>query len=275
MAAPDRRSFAWLLVTGALSSGPSKSPPAPPTSKLVAAQEGTLPVILSAPHGGTGDVPGVPPRKGEGLAKGGRGFVASRDAGTEELTYALAEAIEKRTGKKPYFVVARFHRKYLDANRPAEVGLEHPGARPVYEAYHQTLAHYCRAVKQTYGRGLLLDVHGHGSEKGTIYRGTQNGKTVTLLRRRFGESAHTGPKSFFGLLAANGCSVFPVEGAAKERAGYTGGHIVRTYGSHEAHGIDAMQLEFGGDYRARAKVKDTAGKVARAVEAYAKLYLLD
>jgi N-formylglutamate amidohydrolase len=267
------RRVAWLVVCAAASA--SAPPEAPPTSRLVATQEGTLPIILSAPHGGTKEISGVPPRKGEGLAKDGKGFVASRDAGTEELTYALAEAIEKRTGKKPYFVVAKFHRKYLDANRPAEVGLEHAKARPVYEAYHQTLAHYCREVKKTYGRGLLLDVHGHGSEKDTIFRGTQIGKAVTLLRQRFGESAHTGPKSFFALLAAHGCTVFPGEGTAKERAGYTGGHIVRTYGSHEAHGIDAMQLEFGGSYRTKAKVKETAEKVARAVEAYAKLYLRD
>jgi N-formylglutamate amidohydrolase len=259
----------WLLVCA----GGVLCTETPPASGLVATQEGALPIILSAPHGGSKEVPGVPPRKGEGLAKGPRGFFTGRDGGTEELTYALAEAIEKRLGKKPYFIVARFHRRYIDANRPPEVALESPNARPVYDAYHRALAGYCQQVKKAHGRGLLLDVHGQAAEADTIFRGTQNGKTVTLLRQRFGEPAHAGPKSFFGLLAAQGCKVFPGEGAAKERAGYTGGHTVRTYGSHDTHGIDAMQLEFGGGYRSKAKVKETAERVARAVEAYAKLYL--
>ena len=40
---------------------------------------------------------------------------------------------------RPYAVVARFHRKYVDANRPEGEPFEDPGARPYYLAYIQHL----------------------------------------------------------------------------------------------------------------------------------------
>ncbi len=242
------------------------------SSDLVAIQEGQLPIILSAPHGGMGTIPGVPERKGEGLATGPSGFFTGRDTGTEELALQIGKAIEAKMGKKPHFVIARFHRKYIDANRPPEIAYESPKAKPVYDAYHAALARACKEVQEKFGRGLLLDVHGQGTEADTIFRGTQNGKTVALLVQRFGEKAHNGPQSFFGLLAEHGCKVHP-EGGDKEQAGFTGGYIVRTYGSSEGYAIDAIQLEFGGAYRTKERRHDTAGKIAGAVAAFAKLYL--
>lgn len=270
MTAPARLLGLFLVTSLSVAA----QPPKPTKSELVTTQEGTLPVILSAPHGGAKDVPGVSPRKGEGLEKGSNGFFTARDGNTEELVAALADAIEKKTGKKPYLVAAKFHRKYIDANRPPEIAYEDAKAKPTYDAYRDTLAAYCRAVKKAHGRGLLLDVHGQGAMRDTIIRGTKDGKTVKLLTDRFGPKAHAGPKSFFGLLAANGCKVFPADPADKEYASLNGGNIVQTYGGGD-FGIDAIQLEFGGDYRDKGKLKDTADKVATAVQAFAELYLFD
>jgi N-formylglutamate amidohydrolase len=264
------------VAAGALAEVPVAPPPrpVPPKSDLVTTQVGKLPVILSAPHGGTKEVPGVSPRKGTGLPVGGSGFFAARDGGTEELAAALSAAIEKKTGAKPYLVAARFHRKYIDANRPPEIAYEEAAAKPTYDAYRQTLAAYCREVKREYGRGLLLDVHGQGRMKDTVIRGTRDGKTVGLLIQRYGLKAHTGPDSFFGLLRTAGCKVFPENLADKDFESLSGGDIVHTYGSGE-YGIDAIQLEFGGDHRDAKNIKDTAEKVATAVEKFAKLYLTD
>jgi N-formylglutamate amidohydrolase len=238
----------------------------------VATQEGTLPIIISAPHGGSKDVPGATPRTGEGFVKGPSGFFTGRDGGTEELALAIAKAVEAQLKAKPYYVVARSHRKYADMNRPVEVGVEGPKARPVYDAYHSHLANYCRAVQKAYGRGLLIDVHGQGTAADTIFRGTKNGQTVELLIKRFGDKAHNGPDSFFGLLDKAGCKTFPHDGA-KEQAGFTGGYIVLTYGSHGSFGIDAIQLEFGAQYRTKEKTEDTAAKVTSAIVEYRKKYL--
>lgn len=59
----------------------------------------SLPIILSAPHGGKLAIPGVPVRTGEGQVKAAGKFVASRDTGTEELAQAVSEAIECATSK--------------------------------------------------------------------------------------------------------------------------------------------------------------------------------
>src|SRR5262245_55966698 len=97
-------------------------PPAFKPLDYVTFQTGKIPILISAPHGGGKDVPGATPRTGEGLAKGPSGFFTGRDLGSEELAYAIAEAVEKKFGAKPYLVVAKFHRKFIDANRPPEIG---------------------------------------------------------------------------------------------------------------------------------------------------------
>ena len=247
---------------------------APPESPLVTARKGALPVILSAPHGGTKDVPGVPPRKGVGLPTGPHGFYTGRDGGTEELAGLIATELFLKTGKRPYLVAAKFHRRYIDANRPPDVAYEDDKAKPAYDAYHRTLAAYCKEVRKTFGRGLLLDVHSQGQFPGTVLRGTVDGKTVALLRDRFGEKAHTGPDGFFGLLGKQGLKVFPTEPDQKEFAGLNGGFTVRTYGGGD-FGIDAVQLEFGWTLATPKTAPDTAAKVAAVIERFHALYLVD
>lgn len=242
------------------------------TDKLVAIQAGEIPIILSAPHGGTFPVPNTSPRKGEGIPAGPKGFFTGRDSGTEELCLEVSAAIAVRLKHKPYHVIAKFHRKFIDSNRPSEIGYEDPDAKSVYDAYHGALENFCRDVQHKHRRGLLLDIHGQGSARDTVFRGTQNGKTVTLLRQRFGESAHVGPESLFGTLNTLGWNVHP-RSEEREQAGFTGGYIVQTYGSHQGHGIDAIQLEFGADFRSPSNRKRTADTLAEAVELYRTRYL--
>lgn len=47
-------------------------------------------------------------------------------------TEKLADAIESKMGKRPYVVIARFARKYLDANRRARNAFESPESELVY-----------------------------------------------------------------------------------------------------------------------------------------------
>jgi N-formylglutamate amidohydrolase len=268
------RLLAALVIPFAAVGLPGQNPAAPPESPLVTARKGAMPVIISAPHGGTLDVPGVPPRKGVGLPVGSAGFFTGRDGGTEELAGLIAVEVFLKTGKRPYLVAAKFHRKYVDANRPPEIGYEDPRARPTYDAYRGTLAAYCKEVRAKYGRGLLLDVHSQGVLPGTVIRGTRDGKTVALLRQRFGEKAHTGPDSLFGLLARAGLKVHPAKLDEKEFPTLNGGNIVQTYGGGD-FGIDAVQLEFGWTLATPGSAPTTAPKVADAIDRFHRLYLVD
>ena len=238
---------------------------------FISVQKGDLPIIISAPHGGVMTIPGVPERKGEGMKKGGAGFFAGRDENTELLAAAIARGLEARLGKKPFFVIAKAHRKFLDANRPPEIGVEHPRAREVYDAYRGTLAKFCDEVQTRFGRGLVIDVHGQGSARDTVFRGTHNGATDAMLSKLLGEKIHAGPQSLAGLLVARGIAMKPTD-TSPETSGFTGGDIVRVSGKHE--GIGAVQFEFGMDFRAKDAIKTSAEKVADGIADFAKLYLL-
>src|SRR5262245_15709108 len=91
-------------------------------SDLVLAQAGELPVILTAPHGGRADVPGCEVR----TAVGSR-FVVTSDMNTDVLALSIAEELWRLTGKRPYVVVAKFHRKFIDANRSVGEAYGAPG----------------------------------------------------------------------------------------------------------------------------------------------------
>jgi N-formylglutamate amidohydrolase len=244
----------------------------PKPADLILIQKGTLPIIISAPHGGRLEVPGVPERTGKGLTN----FQTVRDDHTAELAESFAAELEKQPNGKPWLVVARFDRKYIDVNRPAEEAYESTKAKPIYDAYHAALATACKAVKEKFGRGLLLDIHGQGEFKDAICRGTRNGKTVTLLLDRNGRHSLIGRRSVLGHLQRNGYRVLPsceAEADVREVPKFNGGYVVNTYGSHTGYGIDAIMLEFGSSLRAKEQRSTTACDLAAAVAVFHDEYL--
>ena len=230
---------------------------------------GTLPIILSAPHGGRQQIPGVPARRGIGVVQ----FTAERDSNTDELAEQIAGQLVQKLGSRPFLIVARFERKYVDANRPSAGAYESAAAKAYYDAYHDAVDRACAQVRRDWGRGLLLDIHGQGAEAETIFRGTDNGKSVTDLERRFGREALTGEKSILGQLEQRGYKIDPAPAGSDGERRYTGGYTTRTYGSHRGTGIDAIQLEFGTSLRARGNLERTATDVAEAILVFARVYL--
>ncbi len=230
-------------------------------------QEGTIPLILTAPHGGTLKIPGVPVRRhGEHCL----------DGNTLELTLAVSDELFRLFGVRPYVVAARFGREYIDANRAPREAYEHRKAEPVYEAYHGQIKQFIDAIKARYGsKALLLDIHAHGLAYDVIYRGTQNRKTVNALVHRCGEISFTGPKSILGLLAEQDHKVFPLNNqrSQKEHGSYNGGYTVRNYGSHRENGIDALQLEFGWNFRDPRNIPTFAQDFAKAIMTFCTTYL--
>lgn len=261
-----------LIFCGLLGSG-ARSLAAQEPARLLTIEVGELPFVISAPHGGKLDLPNVPARSGEGLKDGPGGFVTSRDTGTEELAMEVAAEIKRRYDKPVHLVVNRVHRKYCDPNRIAAEAYDSDGGKTHFDAYHTAMKAACAATQKQFVRGLVLDLHGQGTSAETVYRGTQNGKTVTLLRERFGAAAHTGPESLFGLLKVRGWTIHPDPLDGKEQSGFNGGPIVRTYGNPQAYGLDAIQFEFGGNYRTATARKATAQVLVDALVLYGKLYL--
>jgi N-formylglutamate amidohydrolase len=256
--------------------GVRDDPPTGRTEDLVTIHKGTLPIILSAPHGGRKKVPGVPERLGKGIAN----FQTVLDDNTAEIAELVAARLEQHLHGKPWLVIARFERKYLDVNRPPEQAYESEQAKPYYDAYHEALAAACKAVHEKFGRGLLLDIHGQGQFPDAICRGTQNGKTVRVLKERYGWYALTGKRGLFGVLERGGYKILPActaDPSTKEEPLFVGGHIVGTYGSHTGYAIDAVQLEIGNRLREKGKAgyAKTAADLADALVTFHDEYLKD
>ncbi len=268
--------FVPLAALVALAPAVPAAPEASKPEDFVTVQKGTLPIIVSAPHGGRKIVPEVPERLGVGIAN----FTTVFDANTAELAEKLVANLEKQLKGKPWLVIARFERKYIDANRSREQSYESEKAKPYYDAYHGPLEAACKAVKEKFGRGILLDIHGQGEFLDTICRGTQNGKTVTVLKERFGWAAVTGKRSILGHMQRSGYKVRPscdADEKTKEEPAFNGGYIVSNYGSHTGYAIDAIQLEFGTFLREKEKDKyaKTAEDLTDAVVIFHDEYLKD
>ena len=238
------------------------------STNLVHSHSGDLPIIITAPHGGTNIIKDATVRT--------NGTVL-RDDGTYELALLVNEELTKlMKGKQPYLVAAQFHRKYLDVNRPATNAFESPGAKPYYEAYHNQTSNYVATIRQRFGgEGMMIDLHGQARDAASIFRGTGNGVTVLRLLQKKGENAFTGTNSILGQLAQMGYNVIPNNtppGKPPEDRSYNGGFTVRTYGSHKDDGIDAIQLELGSQLR-RANRKKFAKNLAQAIYAFQQQYL--
>jgi N-formylglutamate amidohydrolase len=239
---------------------------------FVSVQKGTLPIIVSAPHGGKLALPDVSDRVGKDVKM----FATVRDANTDLLAEKFVEGIEKKLGGKVWFVLARCERKQVDFNRPREGAYENEKAKPVYDRYHAALDAACKAVKEKHGAGLLLDIHGQGAFENSICRGTQNGKSVTLLVQRHGRAALTGKDSVLGRMERAGFKTLPkcdAPAGTKEESQFNGGFIVQNYGSHTGYGIDVLQLEFGTLLRERNAYSKTAAALTDAVAAFHDEYL--
>lgn len=248
------------------------------TNEFLHVQRGELPVIITAPHGGSLAIPGVPKRLGpEGERTSGK-FVTGQDVQTFELATATAKRIEAITGKKPYLVASKAHRQYVDPNRPEKEAVEHPKAQIVHAAFHGQVREFVDELRKKFPQGaLLLDIHGQATSADTIFRGTQNGTTVMKMVEKHGVGALTGEQSILGYLAAKGVKVAPTNtppGTPPETKGFNGGWIVRSYGSHTTNGVDAIQLEFGSSFRTDDKKREeTAQFLAEAIKAYTEKYL--
>lgn len=239
-----------------------------PTNDLVTVIPGTLPLIISAPHGGREMIPGVPKRKDDTIPK----FVITMDSNTYELARSITKNIEQKLGGRPWFIGAKFHRSYLDVNRSVEHGLEHKNAREVYIAYHQALQHAISQVACHYQTGLLIDVHGQSRLPDVVWRGTRKGTTMGGLVDQFGWEPIEGKLSLMHSFEELGYPIHP-KGIDASEAPFTGGFITGTYGY--PYGLNAIQLEYGYSFRASKEIYlKTARDTANAILKFHTRYLL-
>lgn len=147
---------------------------------------GTLPIILSAPHGGDLTPTAVRDRTAA-TCTADDDFSATNDANTQALVRLVADSLTAQTGRRPHLVVARLARRKLDANRDsAAAACGDALAGRAWHEYHAFLDSAAAAVARTWPRGLYLDVHGHAHaiariELGYLLRGSDLDRADAML----------------------------------------------------------------------------------------------
>lgn len=229
-------------------------------ASYVTVESGSLPVVISVPHGGSALLPGVPERVSTDAT-------TVLDTNTYELGLAIQSQIFALTGKKAHLVASQVSRKYVDFNRSAAEAYESAAVAPIYAFYHTALQTAVNAAKVQSSTGaILIDVHGQGTTSNLIYRGTQNGNTVdlpTLYR--------TAPNGLITEMLARSLPVNPSTSATGEHASFTGGYIVQAYGFPDAapNRLNAVQLEFGLSFRSPSSASAaTAAGMAAAIKSH-------
>jgi len=270
-------SAALALALGACGGG-SSAPPAPtaPVTLGVAGDVrtdanawiqytiGNAPLIISAPHGGSLAPASLRDRTCAAC-------LTDTDLNTEDLARRVASAFYARTGKRVHLVINLLQRAKLDPNREVVEATDGNAAVvPAWTAYHTFIDSASGRVTSAPGRGLLLDLHGHGH---TIPR-LELGYTVSASDLRLSDAALAasgavarssiarlsvddvakstpvallrGSTSLGALFVANGFPAVPSPtdpAPAAADAYFDGGYTTARHGSSTGTSVDAVQVE--------------------------------
>jgi hypothetical protein len=254
-------------------------------SGLVEIWPGTLPVVLSAPHGGTNKPASIPDRSYG---------TTNLDSFTRPLAYAVREAFLKKFGEAPPLVVCLLSRKKVDCNREIVEGAQsNKLAEQVWTEFQDGIAEAEKSVLKNSAHGMYFDIHAQGNpgQRTELGYGLSAAElawpdeklnepeiekrcTVRLISEAspltFAEFIR-GPQSFGALVEARGIPATPSP-QRPLKAGvkyFSGGYNVRAYGSADGTGLDGIQLETPGDVRKNSETRAAFAKaVAEATEEY-------
>jgi hypothetical protein len=124
---------------------------------------GNIPVIVSAPHGGTLQPTEIPARSGG---------TQVRDTNTTELARSYYFRMREHADRQPHLVLLHLHRSRLDANREiVEAAEGNPAAEQTWTEYHRYIEAAKRSISRQFGSGLYLDFHGLNASRTKIELG--------------------------------------------------------------------------------------------------------
>ena len=229
--------------------------------EYIEVRSGTLPIILTVPHGGSLKPANV-------LAR--RYGVTGTDSNTIPLAEMIIEELSKRYGGKPHTIISHLDRSKLDPNREVEEAAQgDPTAIAAWHRFHDSAQKACNNVMKKSGAGLLLDIHGHRHldqrvELGYMIKGDilkhsdaeLNADAAliasTCIRdldkrspQSFAELVR-GPQSLGGLLEDRRfrCLPSPTKASPAFMAGYFSGvYDVAAHGSCDGGTVSAIQVE--------------------------------
>jgi len=268
-------------------------------TRFVKRHRGTMPIILTSPHDGT-ETLNVTERTEANSPEECPGFSGSRDTGTGTITEGIAQKILDVTGLSPYVVIARFHRRFIDANRDENCAFIDNDAKPFYDQYHNRISGFLdQLLSQNEDRGFLFDIHGFGEQaddNADIALGTAAGATLrpdypranvfrqhglhgllSSVRRNILQPSGTSPAvpigssiTFPPIPLEFQYRVSPVNSTAPEIPRLNGGFTVRNYSSR----LNCIQVEIANTIRNDVQkrsfvIEDLAYAMINSVRRYA------
>ncbi len=267
--------------------GPVQTPaplPVPPldVSAWVTASDGTIPLIIVAPHGGDQTPTSLPDRTCTGCE-------TLNDANTRALAAEISDAFDRRIGKRPFVVANLLSRRKFDANRDlAEATSDYTPLAPLWTLFHGHIDSAKARAVRVHARALLVDLHGHAHvvprlELGYLLSATSLRLTDSLLTPLLsassiarlssvatsGESGATllrGPRALGTRLAQAGYAAVPSASDPSPLVGelyFNGGYNTQRHGSQIAGPVDAIQIECN-----YAGVRDTSASRTAFAEAF-------
>jgi len=220
-------------------------------------QKGTIPLIISVPHGGTLECENIPKRSHGILGIDGKTVeIARKLMGLIRVNFRA----QNLKSKFPSYVISKVRRSKIDLNRN-EAEAFNPSsiiAREIYISYHNKLREFVIDNLNFFSRSLLIDIHGFEKEKRPpgfrdvdIIIGTNNYESLfskPTLRKDLGNNIRGKIIQKFIDLE------IPIAPGHPKRKEYvlTGGYITKKYGASQIHNSQALQMEFSD----RIRIKD-------------------
>ena len=253
--------------------------------KYIEYHSGTLPIILSASHGGW-----MEPTEIADRTQG----VTAIDTNTYQLTKVIMDTLTARFGGKPHVILCLLKRLKLDVNREViEAAEGNIYGERAWAEYHHYLDIAKELVTVNHGSGIVFDIHGHGENPdgyydlrtwlGYLIKGyeldltdeelnTIDFKNKSSIKVLADSSSHSfinilrGETSFGSIMDSLGYECVPsvnALGPAGSRY-FSGGYITARHGSSEEGIISAIQIELP-----EPEIRDTEENWSRYASAFA------
>lgn len=200
---------------------------------------GDIPLILEVPHDGRDAYPGVPERSNPGNEAG---FNKGRDQNTSVVARNIQTAFLEKTGKKPYVVIMKLSRKWIDVNRQEVRAVEDEKVAQVYRHFYAKLKEAKAEIIARFGKGLILDIHCGSGWTYDVYFGTRGMKAIKPLIGRAGKEAFGGEFSIQKSLSDKGYEIPGYKSIPKEQ-GPTGNVIQALTWTDPANKLDGIEIE--------------------------------
>ena len=210
---------------------------------------GSIPIIISVPHGGTTKCDHIPRR-----TNGIHGI----DKDTIKLASELIEKI-KNVFKfnTPSYIISKIHRAKIDFNRNSSEAFDQESelAKRIYHFYHNKIEELILYNLETFNSSVLIDIHGFEKDKRPkgfrdveLILGTNNLESLypnSIPKRDWGKNIRGKIVKKFNSL---NIAIAPGHHLRREFV-LTGGYITTKYGASHIKNSQSIQIEFSDKIR--------------------------